>query len=384
MQTSRAFIAGCAGTVLSQAEQRFFAAARPWGFILFRRNIDNPEQVRALTASLRETVGWHAPILVDQEGGRVQRLAPPHWQAYPAARRFSAINDPLVRREAVRLCARLMAHDLSALGLDVDCTPVVDVPVKGAHDVIGDRAYAADVDEVSVMARACAEGMLAGGVMPVIKHIPGHGRALADSHHALPVVSASREELVESDFLAFRRLADMPAAMTAHVVYAAIDAKRPATISRTIVREIIRGEIGFDGLLMTDDLSMKALGGSFSQRTKRALAAGCDLVLHCHGVMAEMEEIAEAVPLLRGKAAARAEAALARIRHAPEPLREAEARARLDSLLQGAEAAADPTAYRQDVQTKSLETQNLQTQNLRTGAAAPTIAATTDKTRASR
>jgi beta-N-acetylhexosaminidase len=342
----RAFIAGCAGPALTEAEARFFAAAQPWGFILFRRNVENPGQVRALAAALREAVGRDAPILVDQEGGRVQRLGPPHWQAYPAARRFGALHDPLARREAVRLGARLMAQDLRAVGIDADCAPVADVPVQGAHDVIGDRAYAADVDEVSGMARACAEGLLAGGVLPVVKHIPGHGRALADSHHALPVVEAGRAALAESDFLAFRRLADMPAAMTAHVVYAAIDPTRPATISRRVVQEIIRGEIGFDGLLITDDLSMKALGGSFTQRTRRALAAGCDLVLHCHGVMAEMEEIAAAAPLLRGRAKARADAALARIRHAPEPLDEAGARGRLAALLGAEEAGGDPTAYR--------------------------------------
>jgi beta-N-acetylhexosaminidase len=331
---------------LTEAEARFFAAAQPWGFILFRRNVVSPEQLRALTAALREAVGRDAPILIDQEGGRVQRLGPPHWRAYPAARRFASIGDPLLRQGAVRLAARLMAHDLREVGIDIDCTPVADVQTPGAHDVIGDRAYGHDADAVSLLARACAEGLLAGGVMPVVKHIPGHGRALADSHHALPVVATSRAELARTDFLAFRRLADMPAAMTAHVVYSAIDARRPATISRKIVRDVIRGEIGFDGLLITDDLSMKALGGSFASRTRAALTAGCDIVLHCHGVMHEMEEIAAAAPLLRGKAKARAEAALARIRHAPEPLDVTESRARLASLLEVAESAADPTDYR--------------------------------------
>jgi beta-N-acetylhexosaminidase len=345
-QAPRAFIAGCLGPALTDAEARFFAAAQPWGFILFRRNVVSPEQLRSLTAALRASVGRDAPILIDQEGGRVQRMGPPHWQAYPAARRFASIGDPLLRQGAVRLSARLMAHDLREVGIDVDCAPVADVPVQGAHDVIGDRAYAHQVDEVALLARACAEGLLAGGVMPVVKHIPGHGRAMADSHHALPVVSTGRQELAENDFLAFRHLADMPAAMTAHVVYSAIDAKRPATISRKIVRDVIRGEIGFDGLLITDDLSMKALGGSFATCTQAALSAGCDIVLHCHGVMHEMEEIASVAPVLRGKAKARADAALARIRHAPEPLDVTVARTRLASLLGTAETAADPTDYR--------------------------------------
>jgi beta-N-acetylhexosaminidase len=345
-QAPRAFIAGCLGLALTDAEARFFAAAQPWGFILFRRNVSDPGQLRALTSALREAAGRDAPILIDQEGGRVQRMGPPHWQAYPAARRFASIPDPLMRQGAVRLSARLMAHDLRTVGIDVDCTPVADVPTPDAHDVIGDRSYAHDVGEVALMARACAEGLLAGGVMPVVKHIPGHGRALADSHHALPVVAARREELAQSDFLAFRHLSDMPAAMTAHVVYSAIDPKRPATVSRRIVRDIIRGEIGFDGLLITDDLSMKALGGSFTERTRAALSAGCDIVLHCHGVMHEMEEIASVAPVLRGKAKARADAALARIRHVPEPLDVAESRARLASLLEVAQTAADPTDYR--------------------------------------
>jgi beta-N-acetylhexosaminidase len=345
-QAPRAFIAGCLGAALTDAEARFFAAAQPWGFILFRRNVVSPEQLRALTEALRQAVGRDAPILIDQEGGRVQRMGPPNWQAYPAARRFASIDDPLLRQGAVRLSARLMAHDLREVGVDVDCAPVADVPTPGAHDVIGDRAFAHQLGEVALLARACAEGLLAGGVMPVVKHIPGHGRAMADSHHALPVVAASREELARSDFMAFRHLADMPAAMTAHVVYSAIDAKRPATVSRRIVRDVIRGEIGFDGLLITDDLSMKALGGSFASRTRAALSAGCDIVLHCHGVMTEMEEIASVAPVLRGKAKARADAALARIRHAPEPLDVTAARARLASLLEGAETAADPTEYR--------------------------------------
>jgi beta-N-acetylhexosaminidase len=330
--TSRAFIAGCLGTSLTPDERAFFREARPWGFILFRRNTQEPAQVAALTAELRACVGWHAPILIDQEGGRVQRMGPPHWPAYPAARRFLGINDPVLRRELVRLSARLMAHDLKAVGIDVDCVPVLDVPVAGSHDVIGDRAYAHDPDEVARLGRAAAEGLLAGGVLPVIKHMPGHGRARADSHHNLPVVDASIDELRAQDFRPFRHLADMPLAMTAHVVFTALD-ERPATISRKVVQEIMRGELGFDGLIMTDDISMKALSGSFAQKSRAAIRAGCDLVLHCHGIMDEMVAVAGAVPVMSGSRARRAAMALARIRHEPEPLDQEDARSRIAGAL---------------------------------------------------
>lgn len=330
---TRAVIFGCAGTVLTEAEKTFFAEVRPWGFILFRRNTQSPEQVAALTAELRETVGWQAPILIDQEGGRVQRMAPPHWPKYPPARAFLGINDPLQQREIVRLSARLMAHDLKAVGIDVDCVPVLDVPVAGSHDVIGDRAYAHEPDRVAQLGRAAAEGLLAGGVLPVIKHMPGHGRAKADSHHDLPVVDASLDELRAHDFRPFRHLADMPLAMTAHVVFTALDAKNPATVSRTVVRDIMRGELGYDGLIMTDDISMKALSGGFAQKARAAIRAGVDVVLHCHGIMEEMVAIAGAVPAMRGDRTRRAAMALARIRHEPEPLDVEAARAQLASAL---------------------------------------------------
>lgn len=330
---SRAFIAGCLGTSLSADERAFFRDARPWGFILFRRNTQSPEQVAALTAQMRETVGWQAPILIDQEGGRVQRMGPPLWPKYPPARAFLGINDPVQQREIVRLSARLMAHDLKSVGIDVDCLPVLDVPVAGSHDVIGDRAYAHDPDRVAILGRAAAEGLLAGGVLPVIKHMPGHGRAKADSHHDLPVVEASLAELKAHDFRPFRHLADMPMAMTAHVVFTALDAKHPATVSKTIVRDIIRGELGFDGLIMTDDISMKALSGSFAQKARAAIRAGVDVVLHCHGIMDEMVTVAGAVPAMTGARARRAAMALARIRHEPEPLDVDEARAQLGSAL---------------------------------------------------
>ncbi|GAU84376.1 beta-N-acetylhexosaminidase [Bosea sp. BIWAKO-01] len=330
---SRAFIAGCLGTSLTPDERAFFRDARPWGFIVFKRNTQTPEQTAALTAEMRETVGWHAPILIDQEGGRVQRMGPPHWPTYPPAHAFLGINDPVQQREIVRLSARLMAHDLKAVGIDVDCLPVLDVPVAGSHDVIGNRAYAHDPDKVARLGRAAAEGLLAGGVLPVVKHMPGHGRARADSHHDLPVVDASLEALRGHDFRPFRHLADMPMAMTAHVVFTALDQRHPATVSRRVVKEIMRGELGFDGLIMTDDISMKALSGGFAEKSQAAIRAGVDVVLHCHGIMGEMIAVAGAVPEMTGARARRAAMALARIRHEPEPLDVEAARAQLTSAL---------------------------------------------------
>jgi beta-N-acetylhexosaminidase len=332
---TRAFIAGCSGLRLSPDEVSFYREATPWGFILFRRNIESPGQVTALCADLRATVGWNAPILVDQEGGRVQRMGPPHWAKYPSGRTYGSLpaDDPLVRREITRLGARLMAHDLLAVGINVDCMPVLDVPTPGAHDVIGDRAYGKTPEDVAVLGRAAAEGLLAGGVLPVIKHMPGHGRAGADSHLALPVVGATREALERHDFAPFRMLSDMPLAMTAHVVYTALDPDNPATTSRIVINDIIRDHLGYDGLVMTDDLSMRALTGSFRARTEAAFAAGCDMALHCNGVMEEMSEVAGAAPALEGEALRRARAALQRIRHEPEPLDPVDARARLDAAL---------------------------------------------------
>ena len=332
--TSRAFIAGCSGPTLTARESAFFREAAPWGFILFRRNVEDPAQVRALCDALRETVGRaDAPILIDQEGGRVQRLGPPHWPKYPPGSGYGRIPDPVARRELTRLGARLIAHDLRAVGIDVDCVPVLDVPVAGAHDVIGDRAYGRDPQSVAILGRAAAEGLLAGSVLPVIKHIPGHGRAFADSHLQLPVVETPRAELEAHDFAPFRALADMPLAMTAHVVYTALDPERPATTSPVVIGEVIRAGIGYDGLVMSDDLSMKALQGSFRERAEASFAAGCDMALHCNGDMDEMAAVAEGAPALDGEAFRRAEAALGRIRHAPEPLDPVDTRARLDAAL---------------------------------------------------
>lgn len=330
-----AAIYGCAGLELTPAERAFFAEARPWGFILFRRNVDSPDQVRALTAALRESVGRHAPILIDQEGGRVQRMGPPHWRKYPPGRAYGRLpaNDPTIRREITRLGARLMAHDLADVGINVDCVPVLDVPQRGAHDIIGDRAYAETAQEIAALGRAAAEGLIAGGVLPVIKHMPGHGRSMADSHLELPVVDADRDTLSAVDFEPFRVLSDMPMAMTAHVVYTALDRRGPATTSRKVISRIMREEIGFDGLLMTDDLSMKALSGDFTERARAALAAGCDVVLHCNGDMTEMQAVVAGTRPLRGKSLRRAEAAMARLARRPEPLDHAAALARFEAAL---------------------------------------------------
>ena len=329
-----ACIFGLSGLAPTADEVAFFREAHPWGFILFRRNVESPGQLRRLTAALRGLVDRpDAPILIDQEGGRVQRLGPPHWPAYPPARAFQAVADPYERRELVRLSARLMAHDLAAVGIDVDCAPVADVPAPGAHDIIGDRAYSDDPAEVARLARAAAEGLMAGGVLPVVKHVPGHGRAGADSHEALPVVRAGLEELDRVDFEAFRRLSDMPIAMTAHVVFEAVDPRRPATTSPEVVSQVIRGRIGFDGLLVSDDLSMKALSGEIRDRARASLDAGCDIVLHCNGDPGEMREVAAGARSLAGRAAERARAALVRRPYSPESIDDRDVRARLSAAL---------------------------------------------------
>jgi len=318
-----AFITGCAGHRLTPAELDFMERRNPWGLILFKRNCDTPDQITALTAEYRAAVGRRdAPVFIDQEGGRVQRLGPPApwWRKYPAARAYGDLydRDPVIALRTARRTGRLMAEDLTAVGITADCLPVLDLPQPGSHDVIGNRAYSLDRDRVIVLARAHAAGFVEGGVLPVIKHIPGHGRARVDSHLALPVVEAPLAELRQTDFPPFAALADAPMAMTAHVVYTTIDAHAPATFSPTVIASVIRGEIGFDGLLMTDDLSMKALSGSFAEKCRRALDAGCDVVLHCNGVLAEMEEVGAAAGVLAGQALRRARAAL-KFARKPQP-----------------------------------------------------------------
>jgi beta-N-acetylhexosaminidase len=312
--TARAFITGVAGTFLSPEERSFLREADAWGCILFRRNIEAPAQVSRLTASIREALARDAPVLVDQEGGRVQRLGPPYWPAYPPGDAYGRIydQDAALGLKAAHLGACLIAADLASLGIDVNCLPVADVLVPGADPVIGDRSYGSDASKVALLARSTAEGLLAGGVLPVVKHMPGHGRATADSHCRLPIVETDRATLTATDFAAFQPLADLPLGMTAHVVYAAIDPIAPATTSFTLVREVIRDLIGFRGLLMSDDISMGALSGSIEERSRAAIAAGCDVVLHCTGRLDEMQAVAAAVPALGGQAAVRADAALAR------------------------------------------------------------------------
>lgn len=338
--TARAFITGVAGLRLTDAERQFVRAARPWGLILFKRNIDDPAQVSALVDEFRNAAGAEAAVLVDQEGGRVQRLGPPHWPARPAGAWYGALyaRDPAAGLAAARLGGRLIAADLAALGITVDCLPVADVPAPEGDPVIGDRAYGVTAAAVAAVAAAIAEGLLAGGVLPVVKHLPGHGRAACDSHKALPVVRADRAALEATDFAAFRPLAGLPLGMTAHVVYTAIDPDRPATLSPAVVTEVIRGAIGFSGALMTDDLSMGALSGSLAGRTRAALAAGCDLALHCNGNLAEMEEVAGESPVLAGAAAARCAAALA-ARRAPDAADLAEARVAFSRMIAASSAA---------------------------------------------
>jgi beta-N-acetylhexosaminidase len=335
---ARAFITGVSGPELNAAEREFIRHERPWGFILFKRNIETPRQVASLVRELKNlAVVSDAPVLIDQEGGRVQRLGPPHWPVYPAGALFGALydEDPSLGLAAARLSARSIAADLWELGISVDCLPLADVPVPGADAVIGDRAYGTGPDKVAAIARAVTEGLELGGILPVLKHIPGHGRATADSHLRLPEVKTTKDELERTDFAAFTPLADLPMAMTAHVVFSALDPVQPATTSATIIGQVIRGAIGFQGLLMSDDVSMNALSGSIAERTRAVFSAGCDLVLHCNGRLDEMREVAAETPELSGRALERAERALAS-RKAPLPFDRIQGRAELDAMIRKA------------------------------------------------
>ena len=336
-----AVVFGCAGERLGAAEARFFAAAHPLGFILFRRNCRAPDQVRELVASLRDCLGRSdAPVLIDQEGGRVARLRPPFWRLYPSAAGLGSLTDPQAEL-AARLGARLIADDLEQLGITVDCLPVLDIPVAEADPVIGDRAYGTEPGRVTRLARVVCEGLLEGGVLPVIKHIPGHGRARVDSHYACPVVETPANELSRADFATFRALAAMPWAMSAHIVYMAIDPSAPATLSHRVISQVIRGAIGFDGVLVSDDLSMHALGGEIAERAERALAAGCDLVLHCNGDRREMEAIVTAAGLISARTADRLTRGEAMRRASgPKPFDRRKAEARFEALLAGARVPA--------------------------------------------
>lgn len=314
MTNRAALITGLAGTSLTADERAFLAHVRPAGIILFARNIAGHEQIHRLVGEAREAIdSADALVLIDQEGGRVQRLRPPLGRALPPASAYAAqyADNATAATRAAWLAARLLADDLAALGIDMNCAPVLDLPVPGAHEIIGDRAYGHSIEQVAALGRAVAEGLMGGGVVPVIKHIPGHGRATADSHLALPVVTTGAAELEQTDFAPFRRLADMPAAMTAHVVYTAFDAQAPASTSRTVTEKVIRGHIGFDGLLMSDDLGMQALAGPMRERAEAVIAAGSDVALHCSGVLSEMRDAADGVPYLAGASKARFERALA-------------------------------------------------------------------------
>jgi beta-N-acetylhexosaminidase len=296
-----AAILGVSGQVLTGEERAFFRDVQPLGFILFARNVAEPDQVRRLVNDLRAAVEHaDAPVMIDQEGGRVQRLKPPHWRRAAPAATFGTLAARRAGdgRKAVFLNHQLIGAELAALGIDVDSAPLLDVQQPGAHDVIGDRAFGSDPEQVATLGRAAADGLLSAGITPVIKHMPGHGRSMVDSHHDLPRVAASREELQRTDFLPFQRLRDLPWGMTAHIVYEALDRELPATLSPRVISEIVRGEIGFDGLLLSDDLSMNALRGTLGERAGKAVAAGCDIALHCNGKMAEMVEVAAAVPPL--------------------------------------------------------------------------------------
>ena len=307
-------ILGCGGLALSDDERMFYRAERPWGFILFARNIAEPNQIADLVADLRDCIGVaDAPVLIDQEGGRVQRIRPPIVPDYPPAAVLGEVfdRDEEAGLRAAWLAGRLHAHDLFRFGINVNCVPVLDVPAADGHDVIGKRAYSKDPRAVALLGRQTIIGSMAGGVLPVIKHMPGHGRARSDSHMELPKVDAPLDILRITDFVPFKALADAPMAMTAHLVYSAIDPSGPATTSRTVISDIIRGDIGFDGLLMSDDISMKALSGDFAERAGAIFDAGCDVVLHCNGVMREMIDVAAQTPLLSGKAEGRAKAVTA-------------------------------------------------------------------------
>jgi beta-N-acetylhexosaminidase len=340
--SSRAFITGISGLTMTSDEREFMRTERPWGFILFKRNVDNPTQVAQLVRELRESAGSaDAPVLIDQEGGRVQRLGPPNWPVYPPGAVFGKLYDeqPELGLKAARFSSRLIAADLADLGISVDCLPLADVPSADADAVIGNRAYGTDPAKVAAIARAVTEGLEQGGILPVLKHIPGHGRATADTHHLLPVVDTAKDELERIDFAAFRPLADLPMAMTAHVVFSAIDPTQPATTSATIIEQVIRGVIGFQGLLMSDDVSMNALAGSIAERTRAIVSAGCDMVLHCNGKLDEMRQVAAHAPELSGKALVRAKQALAS-RKAALPFDRAAARVELDALISRAGVAS--------------------------------------------
>lgn len=332
----RSVIFGCAGLTLGEDERAFFRDADPLGFIVFARNIDNPDQARRLIDDLRSSVARaDAPVLVDQEGGRVARLKPPHWRKAPPGRVLGDLyrRDPAKGLEAARLNSRLLAMDVASIGCDVDCLPVLDIAFPETHAVIGDRAYADTPEAVAAIGRAAAEGLMAESVMPVIKHIPGHGRATVDSHDHLPHVGASREVLEKTDFLPFRLLSDLPWAMTGHLLFEAVDPDEPITVSAGALKEVIRDHVGFDGLLLSDDLSMQALGGLLGDRAARSIAAGCDVALHCNGRMDEMKQVADRTGPLNERGWQRFQAGRSGLVRHRSPMPRAEVSRLLSALL---------------------------------------------------
>jgi beta-N-acetylhexosaminidase len=331
----QASIYGFAGPALTDDERRFFRDADPAGFILFRRNCETPDQLQRLTDSLRDLTGRaDLPILIDQEGGRVARMRPPVWPAFPAAERFANLYQaaPSSAIEAVRSNARALALMLRSCGINVDALPLLDVRQEGATDIIGDRALGNEPMQVAALGRAVLDGLGSAGVVGIIKHMPGHGRALVDSHKELPVVTATADEL-ETDLEPFERLASAPMGMTAHVVYTAWDPDRPASLSPVVIGEIIRGRIGFDGFLMSDDIGMEALAGDFGSRAAGVVAAGCDAALHCSGKMEEMVAVADAAPPLSPEGEGRLARAMAATMLDDDGPNMAEALAKRDQLL---------------------------------------------------
>ncbi len=330
-----AAIFGCEGARLTERERALYREADPLGFILFQRNCESPDQIRALTSEMREAVGRNAPVLIDQEGGRVRRLKPPHWPDHPSAARIGRLAETSLETavKAANLHARAIAAMLAPLGIDHVAAPSLDLGLPSESDVIGDRAFSGDPAVVAALGRAACDGFLAGGVMPIIKHMPGHGRAQVDSHKALPVVSTDWDTLAATDFAPFRDLADLPWGMTCHLEFAAIDPERPATLSPDVIQSAVRDAIGFDGVLASDDLSMKALSGTLGERAAGAIAAGCDLALHCNGVFEEMTDVAASVPRLSDAAVARLDRAEAARRPAPPDADAVALLAELETLL---------------------------------------------------
>lgn len=330
----KAVIFGLEGVALNAKERAFFKKHNPLGYILFARNCENPKQIKKLTASLRSlNKNQKILILIDQEGGRVARLKPPHWRKVPPAWIFAELykKNKKAAEEAVFLNHRLIAEELYSLGINVDCAPLIDLRIDGMHEIVGDRALGSDTMQIAKLGRKACEGLFAGGVLPVIKHIPGHGRAMSDSHLELPHVDVSKAILAKTDFVPFKKLSDMPMAMTAHIKYTKLDDKNCATLSKKIIG-IIRKEIGFKGLIMTDDLSMKALSGNFAERTKNSFKAGCDVVLHCNGKMEEMTEIIKETIPLEGEALKRARKSISKLSK-PLKFNKKSAITRLDKLL---------------------------------------------------